>query len=362
MVRRRLTRIGNAAVSWLLGLLYVGTALDSGLSAPRAAAGVVLGAALGVVLARRRQHPELVAAVVVVLDLGFHALVPGLVIPFAGLVALWGVTLVRPPRISLWALAGVSGVALLNAFRTSADETVFTLLLGATVWALAEAARNRITAEHEAAQRAVADERARLARELHDVIAHGVSVVVVQAAAASDVFDDRPDQARAALTSIERTGREALAELRRVVAVVRPDEEAPAATAPQPGLTDLDALAAQLGTAGLDVVVRHEGPRVPLPAGVELSAYRIVQEALTNTLRHARATTAEVTLRYDADAVEIDVVDDGRAAPVPAGAAGGFGLVGMRERASALGGTLDAGPTAHGSFRVRARLPFGAAS
>jgi signal transduction histidine kinase len=179
-----------------------------------------------------------------------------------------------------------------------------------------------------------------------------VSVIVVQAAAAGDVFDDRPDQVRGALSSIEHSGREALAELRRLVAAVRPGDDLP--SAPQPGLAQVSALAAQLRSAGLDVVVRQDGRPFPLPAGVDLSAYRIVQEALTNTLRHAHATTAEVTLRYEPGVVELDVVDDGTG---NGGGGGGMGLVGMHERATMLGGVLEAGPTAHGGFRVRARLP-----
>jgi signal transduction histidine kinase len=225
------------------------------------------------------------------------------------------------------------------------------------VWALAEAARNRVSAAEASARRVLSDERGRIARELHDVVAHSVSVIVVQAAAAGDVFDDRPDQARAALGSIERVGREALTELRRLVANVRPGDDLP--SEPQPGLAQVRALAAQLSSAGLDVVVREDGQPFPLPAGVDLSAFRIVQEALTNTLRHAQATTAEVTLRYEPGAVELEVVDDGRAAGprTPWAGGGGMGLVGMHERATMLGGAIDAGPTTHGGFRVWARLP-----
>jgi signal transduction histidine kinase len=138
---------------------------------------------------------------------------------------------------------------------------------------------------------------------------------------------------------------------------VRP-EGAGETIGPQPGLDRLDELAEPLRAGGLDVVVRREGPEQPLPAGVELSAYRIVQEALTNTLRHARATRAEVTVRYDSEAVEVDVRDNGRAAAASDGEAGGHGLLGMRERASLLGGTLEAGPLPGGGYRVHARLPL----
>jgi signal transduction histidine kinase len=138
---------------------------------------------------------------------------------------------------------------------------------------------------------------------------------------------------------------------------VRPQAEGTPA-APQPGLDDVEELAAPLRAAGLQVVVTRAGVPCPLPAGVDLSAYRIVQEALTNTLRHARATLAEVTFRYGADAIEIDVVDDGRAAPARVGSSQGYGLIGMRERAALVGGTLETGPTSHGGYRVHARLPL----
>jgi signal transduction histidine kinase len=248
-----------------------------------------------------------------------------------------------------------------NVARVIVEDTLFALALAVAAWALGEAARSRRAAVDEAMRRAVVDEQARIARELHDVIAHSVSVVVVQAAAAGDVFDTHPDQARAALGAIEASGRQALAELRRLLAAVRTEGPDGPPQGPQPGLDRVEHLAEPFRAAGLDVVVTREvvtgagGPR-PLPAGVDVSAYRIVQEALTNTLRHARATTAEVTLRLGDEAVELEVVDDGRGHGAHTGPPG-FGLMGMRERAMALGGTCEAGPTAHGGFRVHARLP-----
>ena len=188
------------------------------------------------------------------------------------------------------------------------------------------------------------------------MIAHGVSVIVVQASAADDVFDSRPDQARAALRSIEQAGRDALRELRTLLAGESPGDPDP--THPQPGLARLDELAEPLRLAGLDVVVRREGDAAKLPAGVDLSAYRIVQEALTNTLRHARATRAEVTVRYGDRAVELEVRDDGRGSPGADLNGAGQGLVGMHERAALLGGTLEAGPLPAGGYRVHAQLPL----
>ena len=354
-------RLGDVGVALAVGALYVLTVADAGVGPAAGAVATAAGAGVGVALVRRRDEPMRVAAVVVVLDLVFHLVSPGLVFPLAGLVALWAATLRRRPRWSLPVLAGVSVTAGLNGFRAPAEETTFVVLVGVCVWALAEAARNRVEAAEESGRRATSDERARIARELHDVVAHSVSVIVVQAAAAGDVFDERPDQARRALTSIEHAGREALAELRRLVAAVRPGDAAP--SAPLPGLSQVAVVADQLRAAGLDVVVREEGAPYALPAGVDLSAFRIVQEALTNTLRHARATTAEVTLRYQPGVVELDVVDDGRAAPPRGSGPGpaGMGLVGMHERATMIGGVLEAGPTAQGGFRVWARLPVEAA-
>jgi signal transduction histidine kinase len=360
---RRAVRVVDAAIPALVALLYIGSALDLLQDEPgptRLAAGV-LGAAAGAALTWRNDRPELVAAAVVAFGVPFHLLVPEFVVPFAALVALWAVATRRPPRISLIALAGTLGLCSLNFFATSRDDALFTIVLAIGVWALAEAARSRRAAIAEAALRAAGDEQARIARELHDVLAHSVSVIVVQAAAADDVFDTRPDHARTALRSIEDAGRDALRELRRLLQRVRPDDgvEPAAPAAPQPGLDRVDELAASVRAAGLDVTVTRDACE-PMPAaGVSLSAYRIVQEALTNTLRHARATKAEVHIRHHAGALEIDVVDDGRATPAT-GHTSGFGLVGMRERAAVLGGRVDAGPTAHGGFRVHAWLPLDA--
>ena len=205
------------------------------------------------------------------------------------------------------------------------------------------------------AARARAEEQARIARELHDVIAHNVSVMVVQAAAANDVFDSRPERAREALRAIETSGRSALSELRRLLGVVRADG---AEYAPQPGLDRLDDLVAQVRAAGLAVAVSVEGARRTLPAGVDLSAYRVVQEALTNTLKHAHATRADVSLRFREDELDVEVRDDGEGRGNGNGDGGGRGLIGMRERVTAYGGKLAAGPAPSGGFSVAARFPL----
>jgi signal transduction histidine kinase len=209
----------------------------------------------------------------------------------------------------------------------------------------------------EQARTAVADERARIARELHDAVAHGVSVMVVQAEAAEEMLDTNPPAARGALHKVQRSGREALVELRRLVGILRDDGTRPE-LAPQPGLADLDALVGQVREAGLPTDLHVEGRGTHLPPGIDLSAYRIVQEALTNVLKHAGPARATVLVRYGPDALLLEVSDDGRG--VGAGANGsGHGLAGMRERVALYGGELEATGGSEGGFRVRAVLPIG---
>jgi signal transduction histidine kinase len=357
--RRKLARFADFAIPWGVGLFLVLVVFDE---ADRNNDGsVVLIAGLLLVLVQaialrwRRRQPEWVTAVILAAGLGFQLLYPEVVVPFPALLAVGSLAAARPPPISLVGLAGTVALAATNFFTASVEDSVFTMGLAVGAWALGEAARNRRVAIEEEAHRAIGEEQARIARELHDVIAHSVSMIVVQAAAADDIFDERPDQARQALRSIEQAGRDAMRELRRLLSAVRPGFEEDS-TEPQPGLDRLDELARSLRAGGLQVAVRREGSPAPLPAGLDLSAFRIVQEALTNTLRHARATRADVTLSYGPDALELDVLDDGRA---PAGnGVGGHGLVGMRERAALLGGTLEAGPDAGGGYRVHARLPL----
>jgi signal transduction histidine kinase len=358
----QLQRFADLTIPWLVAVFLVLVAGDERSGSDEEAAiglamalGVIQGAALG----WRRRHPERAMAVALIGGFAYQAVIPEIVLPVAGLLAIGPLAAARPPRNSLVWLCALVSLAASNFVTAPAEDALFAITLAVVAWALGEAARSRRVAISEEARRAVSDEQARIARELHDVIAHSVSVIVVQAAAADDVFNRRPDQARAALRSIERAGREALAELRRLLGAVRPAAGADP-SAPQPGLQRVDELAEPVRAGGLEVVVRHEGDPAPLPAGVDLSAYRIVQEALTNTLRHARATRAEVLLRYRPDELEVEVRDDGREA-VAQGAGGGHGLVGMRERASLLGGTLEAGPLPGGGYRVHARLPTGAA-
>ncbi|MGH8889090.1 MAG: sensor histidine kinase, partial [Acidothermaceae bacterium] len=206
------------------------------------------------------------------------------------------------------------------------------------------------------ARAAVDEERGRIARELHDVVAHSVSVMVVQAQAGPLLLGD-PEKATSAFASIERAGHEALVELRRMLGILRTRDER-AAVGPQPGLGALDGLLEQVRNAGLTVECVVDGNRRPLPLGMDLSAYRIVQEALTNSLKHASGRHASVSLHYGTSWLDIDVVDDGRGAGTSVAEGPGHGLIGMRERVALYGGQLITGPREGAGFAVRARLPL----
>jgi signal transduction histidine kinase len=208
----------------------------------------------------------------------------------------------------------------------------------------------------ERAQLAVAEERARIARELHDVIAHGVSVIVVQAQAGPHLVAD-PQRVTAVFRAIETSGRDALVELRRLLGILRAGDEQ-LAIGPQPGLGSLQSLVEQVRASGLPIELQIEGEPVHLPAGIDLSAYRIVQEALTNVVKHAGAAAAEIVIRYRPRVLELTVIDDGKGATANANGAG-HGLIGMRERAALYGGTLEARTRDEGGYAVRARLPLG---
>jgi signal transduction histidine kinase len=224
----------------------------------------------------------------------------------------------------------------------------------------AEAAEIRaIQAEREreaAARVAVAEERARIARELHDIVAHAVSVMVLQVGAVRHKLPDALSEDRDALKSVERAGRTALAEMRRLLAAIRPDGDE-AELVPQPGLDGLDSLLEEVGRAGLPVELHVDGKPFPLPRGIDLSAYRIVQEGLTNALKHARATNADVTVRYRSDELQLEVRDNGQGSATSDGL--GHGLVGVRERVKIYGGEMTAGAASEGGFVLSTRLPLG---
>ncbi|HWH29781.1 MAG TPA: sensor histidine kinase, partial [Mycobacteriales bacterium] len=316
----------------------------------------------------RRRAPVAVLAVV----LAAWALTLGTDFSDLGWQAIVGLySLGRYGPLDRWSHVGVDAALLVLVLDgVTGDETWADVAFGAvvffSVWYVGRLLRLRAEQvvqqrreQQEQAQRVVAEERARIARELHDVVAHRVSLMTVQAGAAKTVVADDPAAAARAMDAVETAGRQALDELRHLLGVLRPDG-ADEGTRPQPGLTDLDRLVEQTRRAGVDVRLTTDGPLTGLTDRLELSAYRIVQESLTNVVKHAGpGARASVRLVSDGSWLLVEVVDDGRGATVLPGA--GHGVVGMRERAHLLGGSLDVGPGGEGGFRVRARLPVASA-
>ena len=315
----------------------------------------------------RRSRPLAVFA----LTLGASALSLGLddagMVGIAMLFALYAVGRhVTDDRWSAAALAASMVFVTLSALSDAAvlAAIAFGLFLTFFVWYIGRRLRLRgqraaqLEREHAAeARRAVAEERTRIARELHDVVAHRVSLMTVQAGAAKTVAADDPESASQAMHEVEKAGRQALDELRHLLGVLRPETETEA-LGPQPGVADVPRLVDQFRAAGLEVSLTMGAARRELPARVDLSAYRIVQEALTNVLKHAGpAARTEVRLSGDDQQVAIEVLDDGRGGTILPGS--GHGIVGMRERALLLGGSLDVGARPGGGFQVLARLPVG---
>ncbi|MEV4193908.1 sensor histidine kinase [Streptomyces toxytricini] len=280
--------------------------------------------------------------------------------------ALGRVAVERSRRVALGAVGGTVLVLLLLQLARPVEAgpaaaltqgqlpvVVFAWLIGDSVRRSREAAAQ---AHAAATEQALTDERLRIARELHDMVAHSIGIIAIQAGVGSRVIDARPDQARDALQAIEATSRDTLASLRRTLVALR--RGGPAPLAPTPGLDGLERLAAATaGDTGLRIDVAVSGRRRPLPQEVELAAYRIVQEALTNTVRHARARRCRVDVAYEDGALAVGITDDGRSSPAQDGGSG-FGITGMRERAALLGGSFDAGPLPAGGFRVAAVLPL----
>ena len=293
------------------------------------------------------------------------------------LLSIYTAAAVLTPRRARLLLAGAVVLGIVGATASPGPTDVGVPALIVSAWLLGNyvGSRRRYTAELEAknrlleqarvelADRAVTEERLRIARELHDVVTHTMSVVAVHAGTGRMVADDDPAAARQALATIETTIRSALLEMRRMLGILRGSEgEEPGALTPAPGLGDLDALVADVVRSGVIVEVRVDGERTDVPAGVDLAAYRIVQEALTNVIKHAGRVRVTVAVRYTDDAVTVEVDDEGQAVhasrTVPS--ATGHGLVGMRERVALYHGDLDVGPRPIGGFHVAARLPFGA--
>jgi signal transduction histidine kinase len=291
----------------------------------------------------------------------------------AGLAAAFLLGNLRDPTLSRVGLAltlGSSALLIYNDPDHSAADLVFTPLMFGIGWlagfALRERAEEAEAAEARAAQAerereaaarlAVAEERARIARELHDIVAHAVSVMVLQVGAIRHNLPETVAEDKDALQGVERTGRAALTEMRRLLGAMR-DEGQDAELAPQPGLDGLESLLDEVGRAGLHVRLHREGEPSPLPRAIELSAYRIIQEGLTNALKHAQASHADVTLRYGPDELQLEIRDDGRGVSENDGL--GHGLVGVRERVKIYGGEMSSGPANGGGFVLRTRLPLG---
>ena len=334
---------------------------------PFAAALFLLAVACGALYWRRSQPLAVLWVTVVATglaaELGYSELAGG----YAMLVALYDVG--RHATHERWSYIGLGGALAVLGFdyligEVTAAAVGFGIVVLSGVWYIGRQVRMRaeraaqLEREQAAdAHRAVAEERTRIARELHDVVAHRVSLMTVQAGAAKTVAGSDPQAALQAMEAVEHAGRQALDELRHLLGVLRPEADG-GLLGPQPGLADVARLVEQFKEAGLDVSLTMVDVPTDLPARVDLSAYRIVQEALTNVLKHAGpGAQSEVRLSTDNGAVAIEVSDEGDAATTLPGS--GHGIMGMRERALLLGGSLTAGPHADGGFRVVARLPIG---
>jgi len=369
---------GLALPLWIASTVEV--AVDSQRQGP-VWANVLVATGYSLPLAWRRRAPLLVAVIVfasVAVGTLFFTDGANLNVPLFDAVIVGYAVGAHTRGVAAWfgppILAGgmVVNVALFTGQRS--DDFIFPTLFVLVAWLAGRALRSRaeLTEQlHEAAARAeeshqeelraaASEERRRIAREMHDVIAHSMSVMVVQAGGARRILDRDPARAAAAGAQIERTGREAMDEMRSLLGLLHAEEH-PAKLAPQPSLSQLDALIARAREAGLPATLQVEGPRRPLPAGLDLAAYRIVQEALTNAIKEGGAAPTSVSLRWFDDELELEVRDagpGGRAAAIERD--DGHGLVGMRERARLYGGELETFQPAHGGWIVRARLPLAA--
>ena len=272
----------------------------------------------------------------------------------------------RRSLLSLVAIAGAIG--LWFAVNGSLYAIALGYLVTIPAWVAGDWWRDRreraasradaeLAAREDRIRQAVLDERRRLARELHDVVAHDVGVIVVQAGGARQILDGSPDRARAALEAIESTGRDALTELRRLLGVLADDRGPVADLEPHPTLADIDAMVARLRAAGIPVELRVEGEPAEVRSDLGAAAYRIVQEGLTNAMKHAPGAATTVLVRYGPDAISVEVADEGAPTPPAAALDEGRGLAGMRERAEMAGGSLEAGPRRGGGYLVAARWP-----
>ncbi|HET6614850.1 MAG TPA: sensor histidine kinase [Dehalococcoidia bacterium] len=318
-----------------------------------------------------------VVAISLHIGIGYEGVPAG---TFAALVILYSVASLTDMRQSilaaLIAAAGITIYFTTDRGDLGLPDAISTYATYGVGWALGVYARSRreytnvveeraslLEREREVqAREAVADERARIARELHDVVGHALNLIVIQSGGAQRVLESRPEVAQDSLVSIESAGRQALADMERMLGILRATDEASESLSPQPGLRHVDQLAEQVTHAGLPVTITIEGTPAELPPSVDLTGYRIVQEALTNVLKHAGPAHASVMIRHSPTCLELDITDDGQGVSGDADAdsdrGGGRGLIGMRERVAVFGGELTAGRLPGGGFRVHARLPL----
>ena len=317
-----------------------------------------------------------VVAISLHVALGYEGVPAG---TFSALVILYSaasLTDIRQGAIAgLITFAGITVYFTTDRGNLGLAQAVSVYATYAVAWGLGTYARSRreytnvveeraslMEREHEMlAREAVADERARIARELHDIVGHALNLIVIQSGGAQRVFESKPQLARDSLASIESTGRHALTDMERMLGMLRGTETPGEELSPQPGLDDVVRLATRVSDAGLPVHVSVEGTPVALPPSVNLTAYRIIQEALTNALKHAGPAHASVTIRYAPDNLHLTITDDGRgdAGQAAGDDGGGRGLIGMKERVAVFGGELSVGPRPEGGFRVHASLPLG---
>ncbi|HEX2046728.1 MAG TPA: sensor histidine kinase [Acidimicrobiales bacterium] len=368
MTRRSWT--GDAALAFAIAAVQVAGTFLTGRHQPErepfdVLAGLLLAAGPATLVVRRR-FPAAVLGWALVTTFLYLALgYPRGPVFFALIAAFFTAALAGRRRVA-WASLAVGYVSFLWLVDRG-DPPSLAAALGLLAWLIAlataaEVVRGRrdrgiesARAAEEEARRRAGEERLRIARELHDVLAHNISLINVQAGVALHLIDEQPEQARTALTAIKAASKDALGELRSVLDVLRQSDEGPP-RAPTAGLEDLDRLVSGAAAAGIEVRVVTQGTPRPLPPGVDLAAFRIVQEALTNVTRHAGQARASVSLTYGDHDLTVQVDDDGRGrSSSPDGS--GNGIRGMHERAAALGGVLEAGPMPGGGFRVTARLP-----
>ena len=359
------TRPAYGIPLWVAYLLALASTLPAAVRRfwPLPVLGVVLAASVTAMAIGTGKDPSVVVAFVLYLvalryprRIAVAALATALALTAAGVVA--GAVLVHAPaggtasRLAASAAVIAAGWIIGTAVRQQRAYTA----------GLAEQAERRAQAQLAEARRAVTEERLRIARELHDVVAHSLSLIAVQAGVGNYVASTRPDEAARALGSIEAASRGALGEMRRLLDLLRDGDPAGPDLAPAHRLADLGQLITGTADAGVTVQLEVHGSQRDLPPGADLAAYRIVQEALTNVVKHAHTTACRVVVTYQPDAVSVEITDDGRGAPAGAAPAyPGHGIAGMAERAGLYGGELQAGPLPGGGFRVAARLPLDSA-